>query len=428
MKEFTFRTILIIGAFALGIYLLYPTFADVENTKDINKKLAQISENIKVKDPSISESDLQKKITSARDSLMKADPSILKNREKRIKLGLDLQGGMYLVMEINTTKMLEKLAKNPDDVFAKCLQEADSETKVSEENVVSVLARKLKANGKRMSLYFDFGDIKASDSDIEDKLKQLEKDAVTRAVEIISKRVNQYGVSEPNIQTQGSRRIVLELPGVSNMEEARSLVQKGAVLEFKLFVKPQVAFALMQRIDQTLAGTDSVKAGSDSSKNATAEQFAKQHPFFKMAMIEDQSQKIADTYVSAENRDKLERIFERPDIKKMIDDAGAQFVFDSKPVVNKDGSFYKMYVLNAKPELTGDVVVNATAHIDQTDNKPVVNMEMNDDGTAEWARITGQNVGQRCAVVLDGVVYTAPYIQERISGGQSRISGSANME
>jgi len=118
----------------------------------------------------------------------------------------------------------------------------------------------------------------------------------------------------------------------------------------------------------------------------------------------------------------------RPEVKKIVDEAEAQFVFDARPVTDKQGSFYRLYVLNLKPELTGEVITNASAHVDPTDNRPVVTMEMSDTGTDEWARITGQNVNERCAVVLDGVVYTAPTIQEKIPSGQSRISGSATME
>ena len=359
--------------------------------------------------------------------MMKADPSIISNREKRIKLGLDLQGGMYLVMEINTAKLLEKLAKNTDDLFFKLLKEAEEETKRSEDNVVTVFAKKIKANGKRMTLYFDFGDVTATDSDIEDKLAQQEKDAVTRAVEVISKRVNQYGVSEPEIQKSGSRRIILQLPGISNAEEARNLVQKGAILEFKLFPKPQVAFNLMQRIDKVLAGADSSLTKDSSTAKPTAEQFAKQHPFFNIARINQQSQ-TADTYVRTEDKVKLTDYLARPEIKKMMEDAGIQFVFDANSEVSKEGGFFVLYALNAKPELTGEVVTNAIAHIDQSKNQPVVTMEMNDEGTQEWARITGQNIKERCAVVLDGVVYTAPTIQDRIPSGSSVISGSKTME
>lgn len=427
MKEFTFRTVLIIGAFALGFYLLYPTFADMQNEKEISQKLTKIGEQIKTTSPNIPETEFQRRLNVAKDSLLKLDPSILKNRAKRIKLGLDLQGGMYLVMEINSAKLLEKLAKNPDSLFVKLLNEADLQTKSGDANIVNVLAQKIKANGKRMANYFDFGEL-LSDGEIEDKLIQQETDAITRAVEIISKRVNQYGVSEPNIQKQGSRRIVLELPGISNMEEARTLVQKGAVLEFKLFLKPQLAFSLMQKIDQILAGADSVKT-SDTTKAAQDQaQFAKQHPFFNVARIADQQQKFADTYVSEENKTKVANYLARPDIKKLVEEAGAQFVFDSNPEIAPEGKFYRLYVLNLKPELTGEIITNANAHIDQTDNRPVVTMEMNDDGAAEWERITGLNVGERCAVVLDGVVYTAPTIQEKIPSGQSRISGSKNME
>jgi len=426
MKEFTFRTVIIIGAFALGFYLLYPTFADLQNTKKISQELVKISDLIKQKNPAISENDLQKKLTAARDSLMKTDPSIISNREKRIKLGLDLQGGMYLVMEINSAKLIEKLAKQPDDLFYKLLKEAQEETKTSEENIVSALAKKIRANGKRMSVYFDFGDITASDSEIESKLVQQETDAVTRAVEIISKRVNQYGVSEPNIQKQGSRRIVLELPGISNMEEARNLVQKGAVLEFKLFVKPQLAFNMMNKIDKLLAGTDSVLVGQDTLKSKE-EKFARQHPFYNLARY-SQNQNYADTWVKAENKTKLQDYFSRPEIKKIIDEAGAAFVFDAKPETNKEGSFYALYVLNSTSELTGEVITNAISRVDPSDNKPVVNMEMNDEGANEWARITGQNVGERCSIVLDGVVYSAPVIQEKIPGGQSRITATSTEE
>lgn len=429
MKEFTFRTIIIIGAFALGFYLLYPTFADYQNNKDISKKLDVIGQQLKQKNPTISENDFQKKLTSLKDSLMKVDPSILKNREKRIKLGLDLQGGMYLVMEINTGKLLEKLAKNTDDLFFKLLKEAEEETKRSEANVVTVFAKKIKAAGKRMTLYFDFGDITASDSDIEDKLAQQETDAVTRAVEVISKRVNQYGVSEPEIQKSGSRRIVLQLPGISNAEEARNLVQKGAVLEFKLFPKPQIAFNLMQKIDKFLAGADTVAVkDTASAAKPTPEQFAKQHPWFSNAMIQQQSP-YADTYVKEENKTKIIDFLAKPEVKKMCEEAGIQFLFDANPYsASKGESLFVLYAVNDKAELTGEVVTNARSNIDPQTNRPVVNMEMNDEGTQEWARITGQNIKERCAVVLDGVIYTAPTIQDRIPSGSSQISGSKTPE
>jgi SecD/SecF fusion protein len=184
----------------------------------------------------------------------------------------------------------------------------------------------------------------------------------------------------------------------------------------------------MKKIDQVLAGADTAATGKGVTNSKDDPQlFAKQHPFFNLAKI-SQEQQSADSYVKSDDRDKINNFLASPEIKKIVDDAGVSFIFDSKPQKMKDGDYYLLHVLNAKPELTGEIITNATARIDQTENKPVVNMEMNDEGAQEWARITGQNVGQRCAVVLDGVVYSAPVIQEKIPGGQSRISGSANME
>jgi len=430
MKEFRFRILLILGALALSIYLLYPTYSDSQYTAEITESLSVIKENIKVSNPTISAADLNDILRIKEDSIKTADPAIRVAREKRMKLGLDLQGGMYLVMEVNTANLLERVAKDPDDAFRKALGEAEVESRLSEENVVTILVRKLQAEGIRLSRYF--GSIRENDDEIIDRLEEQEEDAVSRAIEIISNRVNQYGVSEPSIEKQGSRRIIIQLPGLSNEDEAKRLLQGRAVLEFRFVKDSDFTIPIMNRIDEVLAASsngikDSSVTTDSSSADLSKEEFAKQHPFFSVALINPQSP-YADAFVSDKDRDIILSYLKRPEIKNVVPD-NVEFVFSAKPEINQEGTdIYKMYLVNKTAELTGGVIEEAQANIDPQTTEPVVTMSMNSDGARDWARITGSNVGKRIAVILDGYIYSAPVIQEKIPGGNTRISGMENLE
>lgn len=437
MKEIRFRLFLVLGAIALSIYLLIPTYKDYLNNKTVSKKLETLEEKIKKSNPNIPEIQIKELINSKRDSILSNNPDYRTAREKRIKLGLDLQGGMYLVMEVNTAKLLEKLAKDPDEQFNEILKQAEAESRTSDENVVSILARKLKEKGIRLSRYF--GSIREDDDKIISRLLEQEADAVTRAIEIIRNRVDQYGVSEPNIQKQGSRRIVIELPGIAREEEAKRLLQGRALLEFKLVKDPEFAIPIMKRIDEVLAASskgdtslsDTTKTGKrDTTKqqNLTEEQFAKEHPFFAVARLIDPQGRIPDAFVKESDRAKLNSYLERPEVKKVIPD-NVEFLYDAKPERGSDGeNYYRLYMLNKTPELTGGVIVDAKSNIDPTTSAPIVTMQMNAEGSREWARITGSNIGKRCAIVLDGVVYSAPVIQNKIPSGNSQITGIPNLD
>lgn len=426
MKEFRFRIFIILAFVALSVYLLFPTFADIQNTNKIEKIIAK-KKNALLSKGNLSEKQIQSKLKLIEDSLIVADPSIKDNREKRVKLGLDLQGGMYLVMEVNTAKLLEKLAKNPDQDFFKLLKEAEKESNVSQENLVSILSKKIQTSGKRLSRYF--GSIRDEDADIISKLETQEKDAITRAIEIISNRVNQYGVSEPNIQQIGARRIVIELPGVAKEEEAKKLLQGSALLEFKLVKDAEFTIPIMQRIDEILAGTSVDSTNKDttsSNKELSKEEFEAKHPFFAIAMINQQSQ-YADAFVKESDIAKLNSYLAREDVKKAIPD-NVEFLYSAKPEVVQDGeNIFRLYLVNRNSELTGGVIVDAQANIDPSTTQAIVNMQMNAEGAREWARITGANIKKRCAIVLDGVVYSAPVIQVKIPNGSSQISGMSDM-
>ncbi|MFA7419530.1 MAG: protein translocase subunit SecD [Melioribacteraceae bacterium] len=437
MKELRFRLILIVAFIGLSLYLLYPTYQDYLNSKDVTETLKPVEAMIKKNKPNLTSAEVQDIIASKKDSILSNNENYRATREKRIKLGLDLQGGMYLVMEVNTAKLLEKLAKDPDQQYMDILKKAEAESKRSEENVVGILAKMMKEKGIRMSRYF--GSIREDDARIIARLQEQETDAVTRAIEIIRNRVDQYGVSEPSIQKQGSRRIVIELPGISREEEARRLLQGRALLEFKLVKDASFAIPIMNRIDEILAGkvTDSTAVKKDSAiakadtakqKNLTEEQFAKEHPFFALARLIDPQGRLADAYVKESDKARLSGLLAREDVRKVMPD-NVEFAFDAKPIAGPDGeSFVRMYMLNKEAELTGGVITDARAEIDQTTGSPEVSMQMNGDGAREWSRITGANIDKRCAVVMDGLVYSAPTIINKIPTGSSRITGSANMD
>jgi len=133
MKEFRFRIIMVLGAIVLALFLLYPTYVDYQNNKDINKILEERKQQFLAVNPDLTLSQLDDMLRVVEDSLLSADPEITKNREKRVKLGLDLQGGMRVVLEVSTSQLLAKLANNPDDTFEEILKEAEEEAILSDE-------------------------------------------------------------------------------------------------------------------------------------------------------------------------------------------------------------------------------------------------------------------------------------------------------
>ena len=355
------------------------------------------------------------------------------------------------MLEVNTAKLLEKLPSKPDDTYRQILAEASKEAARSNEPIVDIVVRKLKERNIRISRYF--GSIREDDDKIVKDLKKQTEDAVSRAMEIIRNRIDQYGVSEPSIQKQGDRRIIIELPGVAKEEEARQLLQGTALLEFKLLKEPNFAFSIMKKVDEVLSGkklddttaSDSTLAADslakaketavkeketkkDTSAAAQEAKFTKEHPFFALARL-DPSGRSADAYVKADDREKLQRIFNREDVKKVIPN-NVEFIFSAKPVsqTKTQETFYFMYLVNKTPELTGGVVTNAMSQIDPNGSSPVVSMEMSGEGATQWARITGANIGKRCAIVLDNLCFSAPVIRNKISGGRSQIEGMADMQ
>ena len=436
MRKNRFKIIIIITFIALALYYLYPTY----QSATYQKKLAELSWEAKYDDylkdhslPDLPDSVKQTYVDSIRtsfsaDSLNYYDENangIMDAKLKRIKLGLDLQGGMHIVLEVNVVKMLEDMAKNKDQTFEQIMQQVAAQVKATDADPLDVLKQQFVQRGIRMSRYY--GDIRDDNSKVMSYLTDQTKTAVDRAMEIVRNRVDQYGVSEPSIQKQGSTRFIVELPGVSNEVEVRQLLQGTALLEFKLLKPTDVVIKVFQSIDNILAGkTDTTAVDTTASdSNMTEAQFARRHPFFAIVRVNSQT---GDTYVAENDRDKLMRILDREDVKRVIP-SDFQFVFSAKPqVVAKGEKYYELFVVKKDPELTGSVVTNARAQISPTTSSPIVEMTMNSDGAREWSRITGANIGKRIAIVLDNAVYSAPVVRSKIPNGSSEIEGMANID
>ncbi|MDP4117387.1 MAG: protein translocase subunit SecD, partial [Bacteroidota bacterium] len=160
-------------------------------------------------------------------------------------------------------------------------------------------------------------------------------------------------------------------------------------------------------------------------ENKRREVFEKNHPFFSLAITQQNS---ADLLVLEENKAKVQMLLNRPDVQAILGD-NSEFLFEAKPYTGQDGKkVFPLILVNKKAELTGGVITNAQANIDQTTSGAVVSMEMNSEGSSEWARITGANINKRIAIVLDNLIFSAPNVKNKITGGRSQIDGMKNME
>lgn len=490
MRKNRFRIILTLLFIGLSLYFLYPTYKDYQFNKDI------------------------KNLANAQDSAAffdKYSNEILKAREDRIKLGLDLQGGMYVIMEVDIAKLLSDLAKKQDETINQVLAAASEQTKNSDDDYVDVVDQKLKEKGLSLKAYY--GEIRDDDANIKSTLKTEVENAIDRAIQVVRNRIDQYGVSEPVIQKKGSSRLVVELPGVSNVSEVRKLLQGTALLEFKLVIDPQIAVKVMEKINTYMAGgnldslikadslgkitkvdttkkdttkltdknikkdsttvsqtkdttkkditkkdttkkdtkkdtskkitsKDSIKPSDsnlsgltdsngnpiDTNQQLSEEEFKQKNPWFYLVRPQQFQDGSLAWFVRETDKVKVQKILEKKEIQDIIP-TDVSFAFSNRSTFVDNGEkIYQFYILKKEPELTGGVVTNARSNIDPTSNQPVVYMEMNSEGAADWGRITGANINKQIAIVLDNVVYSAPVVRGKITGGNSEIEGMANIQ
>ncbi len=424
MKNNNFRIGLTIAFILLSGWFLYPTVQDYFYSKKLREfsspedSLAFVKEN-------------RKSIDAA--------------QEKRLKLGLDLQGGMHVVLEVDVLELLELKARNRDAAFDSTLAAVRARAERENEKIPVLLAQAFKQQGIRLSRYFY--DLRDSDDEIVEKLNKEAEEAVNRAKEIIRNRVDQFGVAEPTILTKGGRRIIVELPGVSDKERVRKLLKGTAKLEFKLVRDPEIALKTLSDINKylarqnrlsdttlandslALARADSLAALPDSLKSQ--EQLKKENPLFAIADTDDGiiiDPRSGALFVTETAKPKVFAMLNRADVRERFG-GDLQFLPDARPFQNDAGeNVYRLYPLKREAELEGGVIVDARATFSIDGSRPEVNMKMNDEGTRKWARITGANIDKQIAIVLDGVVFSAPVVKSKIPNGSSVINGLASAE
>ncbi|MDR0971243.1 MAG: protein translocase subunit SecDF [Bacteroidales bacterium] len=363
-------------------------------------------------------------------------------KSRELGLGLDLKGGMNVKMEVSTADVVKNLATNPKDpAFLKLFDKALELQKVNGKNffssfeeVVKDLEQKEKIN---LSAFFRVK-LKASgittNSTNQEVLSAIRKectDAFNRTFQVLSKRIDKFGVAEPSIQKlESSERILIELPGVSDPQRISRLLEGTAQLEFWLAGDASKVFQSIVAADEFLA----VSSASDSLQKAEMEEKRDTTKKINRPLLDlftrlnrgDLAQSVVGT-ATAGNQKEINILLSKA-VKYLPTDLA--FLWSAQPIQKTNE--YELYVIQytnkAKTALLdGDVIDDARQDFDQQ-GRPVVSMRMKAEAARKWGKITGSNIGNCIAIVLDSVVYSAPVVRSEISGGNSEISGNFTIE
>ena len=392
---------------------------------------------------------------------------------KIIKQGLDLKGGIYIVLEVDLPTLVTTLAINKDAKFERTVNDVRN---ILAENpqrkFFTVFTEKISENGLRLPRYYDV-DYGAKAEDILNSIREQADDAINRVLEILQNRVDQFGVSEPTIQKQGNRRIIVELAGIQDSQRARALLQSTAQLEFFLVKSPEVTNDILSQIDKVVKGDEELEAlaaavggeqaqtedgelavsndqtisiselfGEDGLSSEDAESgdtavvvdqnIFQERPF--SSMLRALGNNIA---VPEKNLYAIKKIINKPEVQDKLDLGNCRFLFAPEAEsfttnTGLDEPLVYMYYLEHDADLTGGVIEEANATIGgqgvSAVGQPIVLLDMNSEGARTWSRITGANIGRRIAIVLDKKVHMAPSIRTKISDGGTMIEGFANMD
>lgn len=394
-------------------------------------------------------------------------------RETGIGLGLDLKGGMNVILEVSVPEVVKTLADHKtDEAFLKSVSEAAKEAQESQSDFITLFVKAYKKNapGKPLATIFATQQLKgkvntnSSDAEVEKVLRESVDEAVDNSFLVLRTRIDRFGVVQPNIQKiEGqSGRIMVELPGIKEPERVRKLLQGSANLEFwETYDAPQVAPYLSQlnaalrnggvvatdsvQADTTaVAETEQVEEKADSSKNATSvlaqvnkgdeaavaskatEAAKKENPLFAMLQPTGAQRGCMVGLAQALDTAEINALL-NSEVAKQIFPADLSLKWGVKSM-DKAGKIFELYAIrttgqNGRAPLEGEVVTEAKDEFDQYGN-PVVTMKMNTEGARKWAALTEANVNHCVAVVLDNLVYSAPNVMNKIDGGNTQISGN----
>ncbi|WP_020403328.1 protein translocase subunit SecD [Gracilimonas tropica] len=345
-------------------------------------------------------------------------------RENTLSLGLDLQGGMHVTLEVGVPQLVRELAgDNADELLNDVISVASTRAFENDTDFIDEMVAEFESRdpNARLSRYYrnDAMDItrRSTNEEIATFLKTQRQSALDRAVEIIRTRVDRYGVTEPSILKQGNNRIVVELPGVEDKERVRNLLKGTARLEFRLAAD---ADAFRSFVDQVYQYYDNTQQATDTTGQA---QF---NPLTEV-LIPAQNPYLVG-YATADDTARVMELLNTEDIQRMVP-RNTTMMWSANPLPGQGGQdLYQLIGVRTQVELTGDVIEAASVQFDPATNIPEVSMTMNSDGARTWGRITGANIGKPVAIVLDGYVFSYPNVQTKISNGRSSITGLDGVE
>ena len=395
-------------------------------------------------------------------------------REMEISLGLDLKGGMNVILEVSVPDVIKALADNkPDEAFNNALATAAKQAVNSQDDVITLFIReyhKIAPDAKLSELFAtqqlkDKVNQKSSDAEVEKVLRAEVKAAVENSFNVLRTRIDRFGVVQPNIQSLEDKmgRIMVELPGIKEPERVRKLLQGSANLEFWETYTAREVLPAMQSADAklrvilaegTTADTDTIEAvlteatpvekktvsaadslaaalkgdvTAEDKSAANREEIKKQYPLLSILQLNSSGQGPVIGYANYKDTADINKYLAMPEIKADLPKDLRLKWGVSPSEFDKKGQTFELYAIksterNGKAPLEGDVVTDAKDEFDQY-SKPAVSMTMNSDGARRWAQLTKQNIGRSIAIVLDNYVYSAPNVNSEITGGRSQITG-----
>ena len=400
--------------------------------------------------------------------------------ETQIGLGLDLKGGMNVILEISVPDVVEVLADHKTDAaFVKSMAEAKKQEETSQSDFISLFidAYHKNAPGHRLAEIFATQQLKgkvstqSTDKEVENALRTEVQAAIDNSFNVVRNRIDKFGVVQPNIQKlEGQQgRIMVEMPGIREPERVRKLLQGSANLEFWETYNSNEVIPMLSQLDQRFAnGGEAVAEDSAAVDTAAvkAEAAKAEAAKPKFEVKKDAKAEIAKTTETDEKAlaaaQKAHPLLSRlqttgnqlslvglanvrdtaainaiiySDLAKQVLPSDVKLLWSAKPtdMIQGNKNVYELHALkvteaSGRAPLEGDVITDAKDEFEQMSGRPSVSMSMNSDGARRWASLTKANVGKAIAIVLDGVVYSAPRVNGEISGGNSQITGNFTIE
>jgi SecD/SecF fusion protein len=450
-----FKLFAALAFLALSIWYLFPTFQNYLLQRD----MAQMTAEERTRYEEANFEDIQRL------------------RERALKLGLDLQGGMHVTLEVRQDALVRALAdENEIDAgFEQALATARQRTAETGGDFADAFVQAFEEidPNVRLARYFRASDRvtrRSTNSEVASFLRREADEAVTRAVSIVRERVDRFGVTEPSIQRQGARRVVVEMPGVDDPQRVRELLRGTARLEFRMMSDhgelasarnrilgyfqggdpmarpgarpaapqpaPETATEEVATAEADLAAGQEATLDADTAAVPAADALAAQDPDegARNPLLEVlrpvPGESVIFAAVAERDTARVNHLLFRDDVQRMLP-SGVVLMYTAKPVGRTEDGHQLLYLLGVRggaPELTGEVITDARPDFDPFTNQPQVSITMNTEGAQIWSRLTGANVGREVAIVMDDVVYSWPRIIDRIPSGRTSITGVSRAE